>query len=158
MCVIESIITEATLVCNNSRIAGRQTCKMASIIDELMIGYLYMFRFETLDIWHASKNYTSKIYTLTKEFPSSERFGIINQLRRSANSIPANIAEGSGSLSKKDFSHFLDIALKSLYETVSHLFIAKDQGYISEKERIEIYVEAEYLMRKIRKFQANLHT
>ncbi|MBP6882058.1 MAG: four helix bundle protein [Candidatus Levybacteria bacterium] len=117
-----------------------------------------MFRFESLEIWHSSRDYAGKIYNLTKGFPKTEIYGISDQLRRSAGSIPANIAEGSGSPSKKDFSHFLDIAQKSLYETVSHLYIAKDQNYINEDQRQRIYDSAEQLMRQIKKFQYTLRT
>ena len=76
------------------------------------------FRFEQLQIWQSAIIFTNNIYTATKVFPPEERFSLTDQLRRSASSIAANIAEGSGSSSKKDFSHYLDIAIKSTYETV----------------------------------------
>lgn len=113
-----------------------------------------MFKFEQLEIWVEAKNYAGKIYKISKDFPRDEMYGLTDQLRRSAVSISANIAEGSGGNSKKDFSHFLDIAIKSLYETVSHLYIAKDQEYISEKVRMELYLEAEILIKRIKSFQS----
>lgn len=111
------------------------------------------FRFEELDIWKESNNYANKVYKLTKTFPRSEFFGLISQLQRAANSIPANIAEGSGSESKKDFVHYLEIAIKSIYETISHLYLAKQQHYIREQQRIELYREAELLVKKIQSFK-----
>lgn len=114
------------------------------------------FRFEHLDIWKFAVIYSTTIYTLTKKFPREEIFGIVNQLRRAANSVSANIAEGSGSASIKDFSHYLDIAVKSIHETVSFLYIAKEQNYITEAERAAIYMEAESLVKQIQAFKRSL--
>lgn len=111
------------------------------------------FRFEHLDIWKDSNLFISKIYKATKEFPRDELFSLTNQLRRSAGSISANIAEGAGSSSDKDFSHYLDIAIKSLYETVAHLYLAKEQKYISERLRKQFYNDAEVLVKRIQSFK-----
>lgn len=70
-----------------------------------------MFRFEELEIWKSLIVYTKNIYLLTNTFPKQELFSLVDQLRRSSSSIAANIAEGSGSSSKKDFGHYLDIAI-----------------------------------------------
>lgn len=113
-----------------------------------------MFRFEELEIWKEAILYTNHIYSITKTFPREEIFSLVDQLRRAATSAPANIAEGSGSSSKKDFCHYLEIAIKSVYETVSHLQIAKEQGYITEEERLSLYREADILARKIRAFRS----
>lgn len=115
-----------------------------------------MFRFEQLEIWKSAIKYTTNIYLLTKKFPKEETFSLTDQLRRSATSIAANIAEGSGGSSKKDFCHYLDISIKSTYESVSHLEVAKEQHYITEDERIIYYDEAEKLARKIRSFKYSL--
>lgn len=111
------------------------------------------FRFEQLEIWKEANNYASTIYQITKNFPREELFSLTDQLKRSASSISANIAEGSGSDSKKDFRHYLDISIKSIYETVSHLNLAKDQGYISEKQRSELYLQAEVLTKRVQAFK-----
>lgn len=114
------------------------------------------FRFETLDIWKDALSYTKKIYLLTNKFPREELFALVDQLKRSANSVAANIAEGSGSVSKKDFSHYLDIAIKSAYETVSHIYLAKELGYVSDETRQELYKEVEKLVKKIQAFKLYL--
>jgi len=114
------------------------------------------FRFEQLQIWQAAILFVNTIYTITRTFPSEERFSLTDQLRRSASSISANIAEGSGSSSKKDFMHYLDIAIKSTYETVSHLVIAKEQSYLPETSYKKLYSEAELLSKMIRAFKASL--
>lgn len=111
------------------------------------------FRFEKLEIWSEAMLYTKHVYVISKLFPKEELFALVDQLKRSVSSIPANIAEGSGSSSKKEFLHHLDIAIKSLYETVSHLYLAKELGYISEKQRNELYLESEKLVKKIQNFR-----
>lgn len=112
------------------------------------------FRFEKLEIWGEANNYADAIYEITKKFPKQEIFGLTDQLRRAANSIAVNIAEGSGSSSSKDFINYLNIAIKSTYETVSHLQRAINQGYISEEKRSESYNQAEILVKKIQKFKS----
>ncbi len=114
------------------------------------------FRFEHLEIWHDAVLYANEIYKLTKKFPREEVFSLTDQLRRAVSSISTNIAEGAGSSSKKDFGHYLDIAIKSTYETVSLLFLAEQQGYIAETERVVFYQKAEILVKKIQKFKSFL--
>ena len=114
------------------------------------------FRFEDLEIWKEAIEYSNVIYSITKKFPKDELFSLTNQLHRSANSISANIAEGSGSSSDKDFSNYLSISIKSLYETVSHLFIARKQNYISDEDFRMLYQSAENLSKRIRAFKFTL--
>lgn len=114
------------------------------------------FRFEHLEIWKDSILFAKQIYAVTKTFPRDELYALVDQLRRAASSIAANIAEGAGSSSKKDFAHYLDIAIKSIYETVSHLYLAEQQGYISSKKRLELYAKAEYLVKKIQSFRKSI--
>lgn len=114
------------------------------------------FRFEHLEIWKESIFYANEIYLVVKTFPREELFALSDQLRRSSSSVSTNIAEGAGSRSKKDFSHFLDIAIKSVYETVSLLYLATEQNYISNKKRLELYELADKLVRKIKSFQNRL--
>jgi four helix bundle protein len=64
-----------------------------------------------LDVWKKSINFVTRIYRVTEPFPKTEIFGLVNQLRRAAVSIPSNIAEGAARSSDKEFIHFLYIAL-----------------------------------------------
>jgi four helix bundle protein len=87
--------------------------------------------FEDLAVWQKSHRLVLEIYKITNDFPKFEEFGLTNQLRRSAASIPTNIAEGLGANSKVNFRRMLFIARGSLVETRYHLILARDLGYIS---------------------------
>ena len=80
-----------------------------------------MYNFEKLIVWQEAIRLAELIYQLTKKLPKEERFALIDQLKRAVTSISLNIAEGSGSKSRKVFAAHLENALKSLYETVTIL-------------------------------------
>ena len=90
------------------------------------------------------------VYRVSNSFPADERFGLTSQLRRSATSVPSNIAEGEGRFSKPDFKRFLSIAHGSLRESETQLLIALRLGYIDEKEMVELLPLAEEVGRPIR--------
>ena len=94
---------------------------------------MYTFSFERLEVWIKSRLLTKKIYKITEDFPDSEKFGIISQLRRAVISICSNIAEGASRKSNKDQSHFYNIAYSSLMETLNQLFISNDLEYLSNE-------------------------
>ena len=85
-----------------------------------------------LDVWQVSMELVKDIYFLTKNFPSDEKFGLINQLRRGAVSIPSNIAEGASRQSSKETIQFLYVALGSLSEVETQVEIARNLDYINE--------------------------
>ena len=95
-----------------------------------------MYRFEKLEVWKLAINYSKKLYLLADTFPKSELFGLTAQIKRAALSISSNIAEGSGSGTTKDFSHFLDIAIKSTIE-LFHNCIFQKRWDISLKNSIK---------------------
>lgn len=90
--------------------------------------------FKSLNVWKKSHSYTLKIYKLSLIFPKDELYGLTSQIRRSASSIPTNIAEGCGRGSDADFSRFLQMAFGSASETEYLLLLVKDLNYISEDE------------------------
>ena len=83
-----------------------------------------------MKMWKDAMVLTRDIYTVTSNFPDSERFSLANQIRRSAVSIPSNIAEGAGRYSDKEFIHFLHIARGSLAELETQIILSNDLGYI----------------------------
>ncbi|MBA7502777.1 hypothetical protein ES706_01371 [subsurface metagenome] len=88
--------------------------------------------FEDLEVWQMGKDIVMKIYHLTKDFPKQESFGLTSQMRESALSVPANIAEGFGRYHYMDKAKFYLNARGSLYELKSHLLIAQELGYFNE--------------------------
>lgn len=110
---------------------------------------MYTFSFERLDVWNRSRQLTKKVYKLTENFPDSEKFGLVSQLRRAAISICSNIAEGSSRKSRKDQAHFYSIAFSSLMETLNQLIISQDLDYIDsqlpDESRAEIHIISKML-------------
>ena len=95
--------------------------------------------YQDLQVWQKAMDLVDVVYQLSKAFPQDERFGLTSQLRRSALSIPSNIAEGSSRRSTKEFIRFVDIAYGSLAEVETQLLIAHRQEYISEKDVENIF-------------------
>ncbi len=86
--------------------------------------------FRNLQIWNRSHGLTLEIYRLTREFPKTETYGLVSQMRRSASSIPTNIAEGCGRNTDRDFARFLDNSMGSASELEYQLILAHDPEYI----------------------------
>jgi len=102
-----------------------------------------MFKFEKLNVWQKAIDFADLVYSKTKSFPSDERFGLTNQMRRAAVSVSSNIAEGSARISDADFARFVEIATGSLFEVVSESTVAKRQAYLSNESFVAIYNAAE---------------
>ncbi len=97
-----------------------------------------MHNFKELKVWQNAMSLTKAIYLITDQFPDKERFGLTSQIRRSAVSIPSNIAEGSGSGTAKDFVHFLHITFGSACELETQIILANELTYISHLQTEEI--------------------
>lgn len=91
--------------------------------------------YQDLDVWKQTKDLVRIIYQQTKTFPKEEQFGLTNQIRRAAVSIPTNIAEGCGRNHTKDSIQFFFISRGSLYEVETQIIIAYDLGFISSQEQ-----------------------
>ena len=90
-----------------------------------------MRNFRNYDIWKDGMDIADMIYSLTDSFPKFETYGLSDQLRRAAVSIPSNVAEGSSRTSEAEFTHFLEYSIGSCYEVETQLEIAKRRGYIT---------------------------
>ena len=99
-----------------------------------MILDTYMHNFKELKVWQLSRNLVKEIYEVTSDFPSSEKYGLVSQLRRCTVSVPTNIAEGSGRNTDKDFAQFLNISLGSAYELETLLILSFDVNLINEDQ------------------------
>ena len=87
-----------------------------------------------LNAWKESVNLVTKIYKLTEQFPKEEMFGIVNQMRRAAVSVPSNNAEGCARYSDKDTFRFIDMAYGSIAELETQLIISEKLGFCSCQE------------------------
>ena len=94
-----------------------------------------------LDVWKKSIDLVTLIYKYTAEYPKDEVYGLTSQIRRCAVSIPSNIAEGSARTTRKDFSHFLAIALGSVAELETQLIISRNLNFLSEAVLDELISE-----------------
>ena len=114
-----------------------------------------MFKFEKLFVWQKSLAFADLICAETREFPADERFGLTNQIRRAANSISSNIAEGSAR-TDADFAQFVGYASGSLYEVVTQAFIARRQRFLSEISFEKIYSDADEISRMLSGLRGSL--
>ncbi len=112
--------------------------------------------FKDLEIWKVGQDIALDVYTLTKNYPKSEIFGMISQMRRSAISIPSNIAEGYNRLHKTEFKQFLFIALGSCAELETQAIISKKLGYIGEIEHDQLTNKISQESRMIRSLSNKL--
>lgn len=92
------------------------------------------FSYRKLVVYQHARAFNKAVYMLQKKFPAEERFALCDQIRRATSSIPSNIAESSGRLSKKEKLRFIEYAQGSLSETMSQLELAYDIGYITKEE------------------------
>jgi four helix bundle protein len=103
--------------------------------------------FQDLRIWQKGIEVVKDIYILTKKFPKEELYGLSSQMRRSAVSIPSNIAEGFRRYHNKEYKQFLYIALGSCAELETQIIIANELDYINETDKTEIIEKIKYICR-----------
>jgi four helix bundle protein len=126
-----------------------QVCgwRLSSVISNLSEGGFMIQSFRDLQIWQKSMKLAIAVYRLTREFPREEIYGLTSQIRRSAVSVPSNIAEGQGRLNLGEFRQFLGIARGSNCELQTQLEIASALGL----GNAELIKEAESLSHEVGK-------
>jgi len=105
-----------------------------------------------LDVWKKSIDMVTTIYKLTSHFPKEELYGLTNQMRRAAVSVPSNIAEGAGRNSSKELLMFLSYAKGSLSELETQLIIAHNLGYLNQEQKQDIDEIFSNLFKMLSKF------
>jgi four helix bundle protein len=105
--------------------------------------------FQDLRIWQKGIEVVKDIYILTKKFPKEELYGLTSQMRRSAVSIPSNIAEGFRRYHNKEYKQFLYIAMGSCAELETQIIIAHELDYLNDTDKIEIIEKLTYICRMI---------
>jgi len=93
-----------------------------------------MKSYKELEVWQKAVALTVDLYQMTRSFPPQEQYGLTTQIRRAAVSVAANIAEGWGRGSTREYIHFLRIARGSLMELETHLIISHHLGYLQETQ------------------------
>lgn len=116
------------------------------------------FKFEKLRIWHSAMDFGELIFEASGQFPIDEKYNLISQIRRAADSIALNIAEGSTGQSNKEFRKFIGYSLRSLAEAVTCLHKARRRKYLAEADFSNFYTQAYALMNSMGAFRATLKT
>ncbi|MDB5260125.1 MAG: four helix bundle protein [Candidatus Nomurabacteria bacterium] len=115
-----------------------------------------MASYKELSVWQKSYQLTLDIYSATKKFPKEELFGLVSQMRRSAVSIPSNVAEGNGRFGRKDHLQFIRIAYGSGSELETQLLLSRDLKYVSEEEFKKLNILLDEVMRMLNKLASSL--
>ena len=114
------------------------------------------FKFEKLEIWKLAIDLADDVHNLTKTFPKEEMFSLSSQMKRAADSISLNIAEGSTGQSDPEQLKFLGYSLRSGLEVVNCLYLALRRNYINQQQFDKFYSELERLTIKIQAFKKSL--
>ena len=112
-----------------------------------------MHNYKELKVWQKSIDVTVKVYKISGQFPDSERFNLISQTRRSAVSIPSNIAEGAGRNTNGEFNHFLGISSGSSYELETQMIVAQRLNYLTAEVLADFSKDIQEVQKMIYSFQ-----
>ena len=112
--------------------------------------------YRDLIAWQQAMEFAVQIYEVTKSFPRDVIYCLTNQMRRAANSVPCNIAEGHGRRTKKDFSHFLSIANGSLREVETQITISERLGYLEPSAATKLLEQTDRIGRLIKGLSRSL--
>ena len=105
--------------------------------------------FKKLRVWSKAHSFVLDVYGATRSFPSIERYGLTAQIRKSAASVPSNLAEGCGRDSTGAFASFVQIATGSACEAEYQLLLARDLGYFTQEEHVRLSQQAARLERML---------
>ena len=108
-----------------------------------------MVDYKKYTVWKKSHALVLEIYKTTRKFPSEEKYNLISQLNRAALSIPANIAEGCGRATQKDFVRFLDISAGSAFELEYLILVSKDLNFLNIEDSDNLMKEIEEIKKML---------
>jgi four helix bundle protein len=114
------------------------------------------FKFEKLEIWQLAIILANDVHNLTRDFPKEEMFSLVVQMKRAADSISLNIAEGSTGQSNAEQAKFLRYAQRSALEVVNCLYLAIKRNYINKETFDKFYAELDKIAAKIQAFKNHL--
>ena len=114
------------------------------------------FNFENLKVWKLAVDYADEIHLIAKKFPKEEMFSLSSQIRRAADSISLNIAEGATGNSNPEFKRFLSFSSRSCAEVITCLYHAQKRKYIDDDEFKKLYEQNEIIFRMINKLKNSI--
>ena len=106
--------------------------------------------YRDLEVWQKAMTLAKRIYQITQKFPSEERFGLTNQLRRAAVSVPSNLAEGHARFGAGEFSRFISITMGSVAELETQILLSSDLGCIRTEIAQDILAELDAIGKMLR--------
>lgn len=113
-------------------------------------------KFENLKVWQKALDLSCDIHELTLKFPKEELFILTSQIKRAADSVALNIAEGSTGQTNPEFKRFLGIAIRSLVEVTACLFVGKRRRIVSDADFIKLYSQIEELIKMLQSLRNSL--
>lgn len=114
--------------------------------------------FRDLLVWQQAMDLAVECHKITQSFPREELYGLTSQIRKAADSVPANIAEGSGRGTRKDFIQFLRMSKGSLRELETHLILATRVGYLTNEQMAEVEAKITSVSKLLNRLIASLQT
>ncbi|MES2620013.1 MAG: four helix bundle protein [Bacteroidota bacterium] len=114
------------------------------------------FNFEKLEVWKSSRALANEVHGVALNFPKVELFSLSVQIKKAADSVNLNIAEGSTGLSKDEYRRFLTYSSRSSLEVISCLYLALYRKYIDEKTFTDLYLKYEILFKQINALRNSL--
>ena len=114
---------------------------------------IHLFSFEKLDVYQKSRAFVKEIYSISRDFPDDEKYGLTSQVRRAVVSVPNNLAEGSGRTTKKDQALFTTYSYSSLMEVLNLLTLSTDLNFITEKDYLRMRPAIYEISNKLNSFR-----
>jgi four helix bundle protein len=112
--------------------------------------------YRDLAVWQRAMDLAKNIYRATAHFPNEERFGLVNQMRRAAVSIPSNIAEGHARSGAREFQRFVSIALGSVAELETQVILSTDLGYLENQTKEDLLLQLDTVGKMLRGLHKSL--
>lgn len=106
--------------------------------------------YRDLEVWQRSMKLAKRVYQVTQKFPTDERFGLTNQLRRASVSVPSNLAEGHARFGAGEFARFISIAMGSVAEIETQILLSADLAYLKAEASDELLSELETIGKMLR--------
>lgn len=110
------------------------------------------------EVWQKGMTLVKDVYKVTADFPGEEKFGLVNQVRRAAVSIPSNIAEGHARAGTGEFKHFISIAMGSVAESETQLILSAELGYLNEAATTMLLDQLDIIGKMLRGLYKSLGT